>query len=34
VSAAKVEGIVGDLERAIKARYPEIRQLFLAAKGD
>jgi cation diffusion facilitator family transporter len=34
VSAAKVEGIVGGLERAITARYPEIRQLFLAAKGD
>jgi cation diffusion facilitator family transporter len=34
VSAAKVEDIVGDLERAIRARFPEIRQLFLAAKGD
>jgi cation diffusion facilitator family transporter len=34
VSAAKVEDIVGELERAIKARYPEVRQLFLAAKGE
>jgi len=34
VSAARVEDIVGDLQRAIKARFPEIRQLFLAAKGD
>jgi cation diffusion facilitator family transporter len=34
VSAARVEDIVGDLERAIQARFPEIRQLFLAAKGD
>jgi divalent metal cation (Fe/Co/Zn/Cd) transporter len=34
VSAARVEGIVGELERAIRARYPEVRQLFLAAKGD
>jgi cation diffusion facilitator family transporter len=34
VSAARVEGIVGELERTIKARYPEIRQLFLAAEGD
>ena len=33
VSAARVEHIVGDLERTI-ARFPEIRQLFLAAKGD
>jgi len=34
VSAARVEAIVGDLEGAIKARFPEIRHLFLAAKGD
>ena len=34
VSAARVEGIVGELERAIKARFPEIRQLFLATKGE
>ena len=34
VSAARVETIVGDLEWAIKARFPEIRHLFLAAKGD
>lgn len=34
VSAAQVEHIVGDLERAIRARFPEIRQLFLAAAGD
>jgi len=34
VSAALVEDIVGELERAIQARFPEIRQLFLAAKGD
>jgi len=34
VSAARVEHIVGDLERAIRARFPEIRQLFLAAAGD
>ena len=34
VSAARVETIVGDLEGAIKARFPEIRHLFLAAKGD
>ena len=34
VSAARVEGIVGDLEEAIKARFPEIRHLFLAAKGE
>lgn len=34
VSASKVEDIVGDLERAIQARFPEIRRLFLAAKGD
>jgi len=34
VSAARVEDVVGDLERAIKARFPEIRRLFLAAKGD
>ena len=33
VSAARVEHIVGDLERAIRARFPEIRQLFLAAAG-
>ena len=33
VSAARVETIVGDLEGAIKARFPEIRHLFLAAKG-
>ena len=34
VSAARVETIVGDLEKAIKTRFPEIRHLFLAAKGD
>jgi hypothetical protein len=34
VSAARVEGIVAEMERAIKARFPEIRQLFLAAEGD
>jgi cation diffusion facilitator family transporter len=34
VSAARVEDIVGELERAIKARFPEIRRLFLAARGD
>ena len=34
VSAARVETIVGDLEGAIKARFPEMRHLFLAAKGD
>jgi cation diffusion facilitator family transporter len=34
VSAARVEGLVADLERAIKARYPEVRQLFLTAQGD
>ena len=34
VSAARVEGIVGDLEEVIKARFPEIRHLFLAAKGE
>jgi divalent metal cation (Fe/Co/Zn/Cd) transporter len=34
VSAARVEGIVGDLERAIKARFPEIRHLLMAAKGE
>ena len=34
VSAARVEGIVGGLERVIKARYPEIRQLFLATAGE
>jgi cation diffusion facilitator family transporter len=34
VSAARVETIVGDLEGAIKARFPEIRHLFLATKGD
>jgi cation diffusion facilitator family transporter len=34
VSAARVEGIVAEMERAIKARFPEIRQLFLAAQGD
>jgi cation diffusion facilitator family transporter len=34
VSAARVEGIVAELERAIKARYPEVRQLFLTAQGD
>jgi divalent metal cation (Fe/Co/Zn/Cd) transporter len=33
VSAARVETIVGDLEGAIKARFPEIRHLFLSAKG-
>lgn len=33
VSAALVEDIVGELERAITARFPEIRHLFLAAKG-
>jgi cation diffusion facilitator family transporter len=33
VSAAQVEGIVGTLERAIRARYPEIRRLFLATAG-
>jgi cation diffusion facilitator family transporter len=34
VSAARVEHIVGDLERAIQARFPQIRHLFLAASGD
>jgi cation diffusion facilitator family transporter len=34
VSAAQVEDIVAELERAIRARFPEIRQLFLAATGD
>jgi len=34
VSAARVETIVGDLAGAIKARFPEIRHLFLAAKGN
>jgi len=34
VSAARVESIVGDLEVAIKTRFPEIRHLFLATKGD
>ena len=34
VSAARVETIVGDLEKSIKTRFPEIRHLFLAAKGD
>ena len=34
VSAARVETIVRDLEGAIKARFPEIRHLFLATKGD
>jgi len=34
VSAARVEGIVAELERAIKARFPEVRQLFLTAQGD
>jgi divalent metal cation (Fe/Co/Zn/Cd) transporter len=30
VPAARVEAIVGELEQAIRGRYPEIRQLFLA----
>lgn len=30
VTAAQVEHIVADLERAIRQRYPDIRQLFLA----
>ena len=34
VSAARVESIVADLEVAIKTRFPEIRHLFLATKGD
>jgi cation diffusion facilitator family transporter len=34
VSAARVEGLVAQLEGAIKARYPEVRQLFLTAQGD
>ncbi|KAB2912064.1 MAG: cation diffusion facilitator family transporter [Hyphomicrobiaceae bacterium] len=34
VSAAQVEGIVGGLEQAIRRRYPEIRQLFLAAAAE
>ena len=30
VTAASVEHIVADLERAIRQRYPDIRQFFLA----
>ena len=33
ISAAQVETIVRDLEGIIKARFPEIRHLFLAAEG-
>lgn len=34
VPAARVEAIVGELEEAIRRRYPEIRQLFLATAAD
>ena len=30
VTAARVEHIVADLERSIRQRYPDIRQVFLA----
>ena len=30
VTAGRVEHIIADLERSIRRRYPEIRQLFLA----
>jgi divalent metal cation (Fe/Co/Zn/Cd) transporter len=30
VTAARVEHIIADLERSIRQRYPDIRQVFLA----
>ena len=30
VTAARVEHIIADLERSIRQRYPDIRQLFLS----
>ena len=34
VSAAAVERTVAELERAVKAQYPEVRRLYLAARPE